>query len=318
MSPGLPPGLGRRPPAAFGEAGAKVALAARRVERLERLAEEIRADGGVALPVPTDLTDRAQVTHLVQATLVEFGRIDVLANIAGWGRYDWFEELTPEDLRNQYEVNILGMAELTRQVLPAMKAQKSGHILNMSSYASKIAVPPLTVYASTKYAIEGLTDGLRRELIPWGIEVSRIHPSGVKGTEFNRQAGRHGGIRYRSLPIGKVSRKRVAEVILRLVEHPRRAVFLSRLYDVPVVLNELAPGLIDGVMSLWVRRKRDQELKAAAPIRKARYPDPTAWVLLAGTVLSMVAIGRRVMSGNLTTKTPSHAWHRHKGSQRVY
>jgi hypothetical protein len=110
----------------------------------------------------------------------------------------------------------------------------------------------------------------------------------------------------------------VAEVILRLVEHPRRAVFLSRLYDVPVVLNELAPGLIDGVMSLWARRKRAQALKAATPIHKARYPDPTAWVLLAGTVLSMVAIGRRVMSGNLTTKTPSRAWHRHKGSQRVY
>jgi short-subunit dehydrogenase len=126
-----------------------------------------------------------------------------------WGRYDWFEELTPEDLRSQYEVNILGLAELTRQVLPAMKAQKSGHILNMSSYASRVAVPPLTVYASTKYAIEGLTEGLRRELIPWGIEVSRIHPSGVRGTEFNRQAAHQGGIRYRALPVGKVSREQV-------------------------------------------------------------------------------------------------------------
>jgi NADP-dependent 3-hydroxy acid dehydrogenase YdfG len=171
---GASSGIGETTARAFGEAGAKVVLAARRAGTPGAPGGEIRAAEG-RLTGGTDLTDRAQITHLVQATLAEFGRIDVLANIAGWGRYDWFEELTPEDLRNQYEVNILGMAELTRQVLPAMKAQKSGHILNMSSYASKIAVPPLTVYASTKYAIEGLTDGLRRELIPWGIEVSRIH-----------------------------------------------------------------------------------------------------------------------------------------------
>jgi len=251
------------------------------------LAEEIHAFGGTALPVPTDITDIDQVTNLVQTTLVTFGRIDVLANIAGWGRYDWFEEFKPEDLRNQYEVNVLGLAELTRQVLPVMKAQRSGHILNMSSYASRISTPPLTVYASTKYAIEGLTDGLRRELIPWGIEVSRIHPSGVKGTEFNRQAGREGGIQFRSLPIGKVTRQQVARAMIRLVERPRRALFLSRLYDVPVILNKLFPGFADWATSTWVRLKRRDELQAAAPIQPARYQGSQA--PFAATSLVLVA-----------------------------
>jgi short-subunit dehydrogenase len=197
----------------------------------------------------------------VRKTLQNFGRIDVLANIAGWGRYDWFEELSPEDLKEQYDVNILGLAELTRQIVPVMKSQRSGHILMMSSYASKIAVPPLTVYASTKYAVEGLADGLRRELIPWGIRVSRIHPSGVKGTEFNRKAGRNGGIKFRSFPLCKVTRERVARELVSLVERPRRAIFLSRLYDIPVVFNLLIPGFVDFLSSTWVRLKRKDALQ---------------------------------------------------------
>jgi NADP-dependent 3-hydroxy acid dehydrogenase YdfG len=258
---GASSGIGEATAREFARYGARVVLAARRADRLERLANEIQASGGVALSVPTDLTENTQIRNLVQATLGAFGRIDVLANIAGWGRYDWFEELKPEDLKEHYDVNILGLAELTRQVLPVMKNQRSGHILMMSSYASKVAVPPLTVYASTKYAVEGLADGLRRELIPWGIKVSRIHPSGVKGTEFNRKAGREGGIKFRSFPIGKVTRERVARELVSLVERPRRAIFLSRLYDVPVLLNLLFPGLVDFLSSTWIRSKRKDELR---------------------------------------------------------
>lgn len=271
-------------------------LAARRVERLEQYAEEINAAGGTALAVPTDLTDHDQIANLVQATLQAFGRIDVLANIAGWGRYDWYEELSAEDLRQQYEVNVLGLAELTRQVLPVMKAQRLGHIIVMSSYASKIATPPLTVYASTKYAVEGLADGLRREVAPWGIYVSRVHPSGVKGTEFNQKAGRHGGIRFRSAPIGKVSREHVARELVKLVERPRRAVFTSRLYDIPVILNLLFPELIDNIMAIWVRRMRRQEgkgtrLRQATP---ARYRDSFSLLKLAALAVGAVTMGRAV------------------------
>lgn len=294
---GASAGIGEATAREFGRAGAKVVLAARRAERLERLAEEIRAEGGTALPVPTDVTDRDQISRLVNSTLAAFGRIDVLANIAGWGRYDWFEELDPEDLRMQYEVNVIGLAELTRQVLPTMKAQRAGHILMMSSYASRVAVPPLTVYASTKYAVEGLSDGLRRELIPWGIHVSRIHPSGVKGTEFNQKAARDGGIRYRSLPIGKITRERLARELVKLVQHPRRELFISRLYDVPVFFNRHFPGLVDIVMALWVRQKRDElriiELGgsksraggAAGLAKRTRWALPAGLLALAATFL---------------------------------
>ena len=226
---GASSGIGEAAALEFASAGAKVVLVVRRIERLERLAETIHAAGGVALPVQTDLTIISQIRNLVQTTLTTFGRIDILANIAGAGYYDWFEELSSENLREHYEVNVIGLAELTRTALPTMKAQRSGYILNMCSYSSVISAPPLTVYASTKYAVEGLTDGLRRELIPWGIKVMRIHPSGVTGTEFKEKAARDGGIQFKSISFGQVSRERVARTLVSLVERPRRSVFLGRI-----------------------------------------------------------------------------------------
>ena len=258
---GASSGIGEVTALEFASAGAKVVLAARRIERLERLAGTIRAGGGVALPVQTDLTIISQIRNLVQTTLTTFGRIDILANIAGTGYYDWFEELSSENLREHYEVNVIGLAELTREVLPTMKAQRSGYILNMCSYSSVISAPPLTVYASTKYAVEGLTDGLRRELIPWGIKVMRIHPSGVTGTEFKEKAARDGGIQFRTISFGQVSRERVARTLVRLVEKPHRSVFLGRIYDGLAILNKLFPWVIDWASSTWVRFKQRQESK---------------------------------------------------------
>jgi NADP-dependent 3-hydroxy acid dehydrogenase YdfG len=258
---GASSGIGEVTALEFAFAGAKVVLAARRIERLQKLAETIRAWGGIALPVQTDLTVIAQIRNLVQTTRATFGRIDVLANIAGSGYYDWFEELSSDNLRQHYEVNVIGLAELTREVVPVMKTQRSGFILNMCSYSSVISAPPLTVYASTKYAVEGLTDGLRRELIPWGIKVMRIHPSGVTGTEFKEKASRDGGIQFRSISLGQVSRERVAQTLVRLVERPRREVYLGRLYDVPAILNKLLPWTIDLASSIWVRLKQAEELK---------------------------------------------------------
>jgi short-subunit dehydrogenase len=214
----------------------------------------------------------------------------VLANIAGWGRYDWFDELSADELRQQYEVNVLGMAELIRQTLPAMMAQRSGVILNMSSYASKIAVPPLTVYASTKYAVEGLSDALRRELAPWGIHVVRIHPSGVKGTEFNQRAAQSGGIRFNSPGLGKVTRERVARELVRLAERPRRALFLSRLYDFPVAVNVLLPGVVDAALGFWVRRRRHEKLTLGLKPERAAQRLRPAWAA-AGLMLGGAALG---------------------------
>lgn len=290
---GASSGIGEATAREFARAGAITVLAARRAGRLQRLQREIEEMGGMALAVPTDLTDLGQITHLVQTTLSKFGRIDILANIAGWAIYDWLEELSPEELRQTYEVNVVGMAELTRQVIPTMKAQRSGFILNMSSYVSRIAVPPLTVYASTKYAVEGLTDGLRRALLPWGITVIRIHPSSVAGTEFNQRVMRGGTVQYRAVPIGRISRERLARKIVELVEKPRRALFISRIYEMPVLLNKLLPELVDWFSARWVRRKQREEGSLPKEISPARYSGSFSFWHLASGLFLLALIAKR-------------------------
>jgi NADP-dependent 3-hydroxy acid dehydrogenase YdfG len=296
---GASSGIGEAAAWEFARAGAITVLAARRAQRLGQLREKIEAIGGQALAVPTDLTDHDQITNLVRTALSTFGRIDVLANIAGWGLYDWLEELSAEELRRHYEVNVIGLAELTRQVIPTMKKQRSGFILNMSSYVSRISVPPLTVYASTKYAVEGLTDGLRRALLPWGIHVIRIHPSSVSGTEFNQRVVRPGTVQYKAVPIGRISRERLARHIVHLIEEPRRALFISRIYEVPVLINKLFPEVVDWVSSNWVRRKQRQEKRSLpedSPPMQYAHSAPL-WKLACGFVaLALVArLWRRKM-----------------------
>lgn len=297
---GASSGIGEATAREFAQAGVITILAARRADRLHRLQKEIKEIGGTALAVPTDVTRPEQIRNLVETTVTTFGRIDILANIAGWALYNWLEELSYEELRRTFDVNVIGLAEVSRQVIPVMQRQHSGLIINMSSYASRISTPPLTVYASSKYAVEGLTDGMRRTLRPWGITVIRVHPSSVTGTEFNDRVVRQGGIRYRSLPIGRISRERLARHLVDLVEHPRRALFISRLYDPLVFLNRHLPELVDGVMSRWVRNKRKKELPPAEQVPDVHYEGTHSVWLIAASIGVLAALLR--FSGRRTRK----------------
>jgi short-subunit dehydrogenase len=172
------------------------------------------------------------------------------------GYYDWIEEMTREELDQQWDTNVVAMADLTRHVVPIMKAQRSGHIVNFASYASRIAAPPLTMYAATKYAIEGLSDGLRRELAPWNIEVTRVHPSAVD-TLFNAKAERNGGIHYPYDKLTGVTKEQVAQKVVAALRRPRRSVFVARrrpIIELGVLINRFLPGLIDLAMKARVKK----------------------------------------------------------------
>lgn len=253
---GATSGIGQETARLLARHNVKLIITARRKSRLDTLASEIISLGSEAHIVPADVTNISHISHLVQSSIKKFGRIDVLINVAGWGVYKWFEEYTYEEIEEQCKVNFLGLAELTRQVIPFMKNEGSGHIINMCSYSSKIVFPPLTVYSATKYAIEGLTDGLRRELGPWGIHVSRVHPSAVTGTEYSQHSLQRGGVGYTSPSIGRITKKYVAEQLLSLIEYPRPSLFLGRWYDVPVFFNTHFPWLVDQVAFWWVKKLR--------------------------------------------------------------
>ena len=140
-------------------------------------------DHAALLPVALDVTDEAQAASAVDAAIARFGRIDVLVNNAGFGLLGAVEEATADEVRKLYETNVFGLLNVTRAVLPSMRAQRSGRILNLSSLGGHQSGPGFGIYCSTKFAVEGLNQALHGELAPLGIHVTAVEP-GYFRTEF--------------------------------------------------------------------------------------------------------------------------------------
>ena len=179
---GASSGIGEATALTLAAEGARVVLAARRVKRLDDLAERIRQSGGEALPIEADVTDEAQASAMVSRTLEVFGRLDVLLNIAGIGVAAPFQNTTTTEYRQMVEVNILGLLYSIHAALPAMKRQGEGHIVIVSSGTGRY-IHPSTVYSGTKHAVSAIAESLRREIGRDWIRVTSIEPGAVK-TEF--------------------------------------------------------------------------------------------------------------------------------------
>ncbi len=158
--------------------GFTVYAAARRTERMVGL-----ADRGAHV-VPLDVTDEASMQACVARILQEQGRIDVLVNNAGYGSYGAVEDVPIAEAKRQFEVNVFGLARLSQLVLPTMRAQKSGKIINISSIGARLYEPFGAWYHATKFAVEGLSFSMRLEVAPFGVSVSCVAPAGVV-TEWN-------------------------------------------------------------------------------------------------------------------------------------
>lgn len=174
---GASSGLGKDAAVALAKKGYTVYGAARRVEKMQ----EIVNAGGHAIAL--DITNEISVKECVAKVINEQGRIDVLWNNAGFGLYGSVEDTSLEDARYQFEVNIFGLASITKEVLPHMRAQKSGRILLTSSMGGKMYTPLGAWYHGTKHALEGWGDCLRLETKAFGIDVVIIEP-GIIATEF--------------------------------------------------------------------------------------------------------------------------------------
>jgi short-subunit dehydrogenase len=171
---GASSGIGEQTARRLREAGLVVYGAARRVDRMEELAA-----AGVHT-IALDVTDEASAEKAVGEILAAEGRIDVLVNNAGYGSFGALEDVPLAEARAQFDVNLFGLANLTRLVLPAMRAQGSGTIINMSSMGGRIATPLGVWYHASKFAVEGLSDALRLEVNRFGINVVLIEPGLIR------------------------------------------------------------------------------------------------------------------------------------------
>ena len=184
---GVTAGIGRATAQRLLHAGARVVGCARDVERLQVVAHRVPG----LVPVGCDVRDVDQRTALVDTVLDRFGRIDVLVNNAGLGYVGAVADMTADDVDRVMTTNATAVVDLTRRVLPGMLARRDGDVLMLSSSAVWATVPPLTVYAASKHAVDGFVVGLRREVAHHGVRVHSVNP-GFVATEFlSRALGRH-------------------------------------------------------------------------------------------------------------------------------
>jgi short-subunit dehydrogenase len=230
---GASSGIGAATARELARRGASVALAARRVDELAAEVETIRAAGGKAIAVPTDLADRAAVSRLVERTVETLGDVDILVSNAG---VNWSTALAasgPDEIEHALEVNLVAAILLTRAVLPGMLERGRGALVFVGSLSGRVAMEP--VYSATKYGLRGFSLALRRQLAGSGVSVSLVSPGQIRTAMTSEVEG--------PLPEPEL----VATTIAGLIERPRREVVIPGRHYAIAWLEQLLPGLADRV-----------------------------------------------------------------------
>jgi NADP-dependent 3-hydroxy acid dehydrogenase YdfG len=176
---GASSGMGEAAARHLAAMGAKVVLGARRTDRIEKLVTEIKENGGEALALATDVTNKNDVKNLVDTAINTYGRIDVLINNAGIMPLSMLESIKVDEWDQMIDVNIKGVLYGIAAALPKMIEQKAGHIINTASVAAHLIFPASSVYSATKFAVRTLTNGLREEVTPYNIRTTLISPGAV-------------------------------------------------------------------------------------------------------------------------------------------
>jgi short-subunit dehydrogenase len=185
---GASSGIGRALALRLAREGARVALVARRADRLQELAEEITSAGGEAFVLPCDVSERAQVYAAADRALERFGSIDLLVNNAGYGHHRRFLDWDIEDMEHVMRVNYVGTLYWTKALLPQMVERKRGWIVFMASLAGRVGVPEESAYVASKFALVGLSEALSIELEDDGVHVLTVCPAIVRTGFFDDEA----------------------------------------------------------------------------------------------------------------------------------
>ena len=263
---GASSGIGEKAAITLANNGYRVVIAARRQNRLEEIAEQIRKRGGEVLPIQIDLSQVDQIRDLVERTRSVFGQIDILVNNAGSARHLWLDEQSLEDdIQNQLQVNLIGMIQLTRLVIPDMVEAGSGQIIHISSIASWVGVPTYSIYNASKFGSRGFLASLRRELRGTGVIISEIFPGGVD-TEF----GQDPDVSWKNTTVtpkfALISAQSVADKILDMIQMKRTRSVIPGFMWFAIWADAHIPGFVswvlskyfyssDGVRYTWRQRK---------------------------------------------------------------
>ena len=245
---GASSGIGRATALALGAVGVRVALVARRERQLAEARDAIARCGGTAMAVAADVTDAVSVGRAVDGCVSVFGQLDVLVNSAGVGLFAAVEETDPADLRAVLDVNVVGTFHATKAALVVMRRQGHGHIVNVASTAGRRGSPYVGAYCASKFAVVGLTESLRVELLGSGIDVTLVCPGATRTPFFDvavRRTRHHAGL------VGPVeTAEAVAARIVDVVRRPRAEIIAQPVRRRLLFgLNLVAPRLVDRLIA---------------------------------------------------------------------
>jgi NAD(P)-dependent dehydrogenase (short-subunit alcohol dehydrogenase family) len=237
--------------------GARVALCARDREELERAVADLRERGAEVFAFPCDVTDRRQVRELVEVVTERFGQIDVLINNAGIIQVGPLEVMTLEDFERAMDVHFWGPLYTTLAVLPQMRQRRDGRIVNISSIGGKISVPHLVPYSASKFALTGLSEGLRSELLKDNVMVTTVCP-GLMRTGSPRNANFKGQHRAEyawfsisdSLPVSSIQAERAARQIVSACKRGQAQLVITTQAQLAVKFHELFPEATADILAL--------------------------------------------------------------------
>ncbi|HEY0001009.1 MAG TPA: SDR family oxidoreductase [Actinoplanes sp.] len=237
---GASSGIGRATATRLARNGTTVVLAARRPDELDSVAAEITAAGGSAIAVPTDVRDQAAITALIERALEPTGRLDGLVNNAGIGGH---ASILADDavVVSMVEVNLLAPIRLMRAVVPIMREQRAGSIVNIGSVAGEIGLHG--AYSATKFALRGMTDSVRRELVGTGVGVTLVEPGFIATALTGNRRG---------LPGPEI----VAAAVEKALVRPRRRIVVPARYRAAITLSNVLPAIADRALAGRAARKQ--------------------------------------------------------------
>ena len=250
---GASAGIGRATAIRLARDGAAVAVCARRGDRLQQVAEDVRAAGGEALAIVADVTREADMEQFVAATVDRFSRLDVMLCNAGFGIAGAIDDIAPGQMQKLIDVNFTGTYLAARAAVRVFRRQDSGHLIVVSSIVGKRGVPYMGAYSATKFAQVGLAECLRAEVAGSNIHVSIVYPVSTE-TEFFEVMSHETGVQVTRAAGPRQSVETVAEAIARAIERPVPEVYPHFNSRFLVIINALAPGITDRIVKRFGRK----------------------------------------------------------------